>query len=95
MRNKRISINHSFHFLSMFFPPLYTGTDEFDDFMSDLLNRGQVLNQEDPKTYYLVQAFINDVLQWEEYALDDVERNNLVHQAVQAGFTYTVETEVQ
>lgn len=76
----------------MFFPSFYTGDDEFPEFMSDLLHRGLDLRQKEAKAHYLVQAFIDDVLQWEEHALDDVERNALVQQAVQAGFSYTVET---
>ena len=65
------------------------------EFMQDMLDRGKQLQETDPKTIYYIEAFTGDRLQWTEWATDEEERESLIRDAVAAGFTYTVETEVQ
>jgi len=65
------------------------------EFMQDMLDRGKQLKETDPQTVYYIEAFIGDRLQWTEWATDEEERESLIHDAVAAGFTYTVETEIQ
>ena len=65
------------------------------EFMQDMLDRGKQLQETDPQTIYYIEAFIDDRLQWTEWATDEEERESLIRDAVAAGFTYTVETEVQ
>tara|TARA_S200002703_G_C3667332_1_gene204875 strand:- start:209 stop:442 length:234 start_codon:yes stop_codon:yes gene_type:complete len=65
------------------------------EFMQDMLDRGKQLQETDPQTIYYIEAFIDDRLQWTEWAADEEERELLIRDAVAAGFTYTVETEVQ
>ena len=64
------------------------------EFMQDMLDRGKRLQEEDPQTVYYIKAFIDDRLQWTEYATDKKERESLISDAVKAGFTYIVETEI-
>lgn len=64
------------------------------EFMQDMLDRGEQLQDQEPKTIYYVQAFIGDKAQWDEYAMDEEERDQLVKQAIDAGFTFIVETEL-
>lgn len=68
---------------------------DLHEFMQDLLDRGKELEEDEPKTIYYIEAFIDDRRQWTEYATDEEEREKLINQAVAAGFTYTVETEIQ
>jgi hypothetical protein len=65
------------------------------EFMQDMLDRGRQLQETDPQTIYYIEAFTGDRLQWTEWATDEEERESLIRDAVAAGFTYTVETEVQ
>ena len=65
------------------------------EFMQDMLDRGKQLQETDPQTIYYIEAFIDDRLQWTEWATDEEERESLIRDAVAAGFTYTVETEVR
>ena len=65
------------------------------EFTQAMLNRGKKLQETDPQTIYYIEAFIDDRLQWTEWATDEEERESLIRDAVTAGFTYTVETEVQ
>ena len=65
------------------------------EFLQNMLDRGKQLQETDPRTIYYIEAFINDRLQWTEWATDEEERESLIRMAVKAGFTYTVETEVQ
>ena len=65
------------------------------EFMQDMLYRGKQLQETDPKTVYYIEAFTGNRLQWTEWAKDEEERESLIRDAVAAGFTYTVETEVQ
>lgn len=64
------------------------------EFMQDMLDRGEQLQDQEPKTIYYVQAFIGNKAQWDEYAMDEEERDQLVKQAIDAGFTFIVETEL-
>ena len=59
------------------------------EFMQDMLQ------ETDPQTVYYIEAFTGNRLQWTEWATDEEERESLIRDAVAAGFTYTVETEVQ
>ena len=91
----------------MIFP--FTTTDDVFEFMDDLRTRGQKLQderaksdwysappiEEEPETFYHIQAFTDNKLQWEEYRLDEEERDNLIKQAIESGFTYIVKTEVE
>ncbi len=65
------------------------------EFMQDMLDRGKQLQETDPQTIYYIEAFTGDRLQWTEWATDEEERESLIRDAVAAGFTYTVETEVR
>ena len=65
------------------------------EFMQDMLYRGKQLQETDPQTVYYIEAFTGNRLQWTEWATDEEERESLIRDAVAAGFTYTVETEVQ
>jgi hypothetical protein len=65
------------------------------EFMQDMLDRGKQLQETEPKIIYYIEAFIGDRLQWTEWATDEEERESLIRDAIAAGFTYTVETEVQ
>ena len=77
----------------MIFPVVTTA--DLSEFMDDLYTHGQQLQDQEPKTIYYIQAFIGKEAQWNEYAMDEEERESLIRDAVAAGFTYTVETEVQ
>ena len=70
-------------------------TDDLSEFMDDLYTHGQQLQESDPQTVYYIEAFTGDRLQWTEWATDEEERESLIRDAVAAGFTYTVETEVR
>ena len=59
------------------------------EFMQDMLQ------ETDPQTVYYIEAFTGNRLQWTEWAKDEEERESLIRDAVAAGFTYTVETEMQ
>jgi len=48
----------------------------------------------EPQTTYYVEAKLGDSLEWTEYAYTERERDLLVKDAKDCGFTYTVE-EVQ
>lgn len=65
------------------------------EFMQNMLNRGKQLQETDPKTIYYIEAFLDDRLQWTEWATDEEERESLIGMAVKSGFTYIVETEFQ
>ena len=65
------------------------------EFTQAMLDRGKQPQEADPKTIYYIEAFTDDRLQWTEWATDEEERESLIRDAVAAGFTYTVETEVQ
>ena len=67
----------------------YTITLDHYEFMQDMLQ------ETDLKTVYYIEAFTGNRLQWTEWANDEEERESLIRDAVAAGFTYTVETEVQ
>lgn len=71
-----------------------TTLDQYE-FMQNMLDRGRQLQETDPQTVYYIEAFINDRLQWTESATDEEERESLIRDAIAAGFTYTVETEVR
>ena len=68
---------------------------DLHEFMQDMLDRGKQLQETDPKTIYYIEAFIDNRLQWTEWATDEEERESLIRDAIAAGFTYTVETEIQ
>jgi len=76
----------------MIFPDFTTA--DLSEFMDDLYNYGQQLQDQEPKTIYYIQAFIGNKAQWDEYAMDEEERDQLVKQAIDAGFTFIVETEL-
>ena len=76
----------------MIFPVVTTA--DLSEFMDDLYTHGQQLQDQEPKTIYYVQAFIGKEAQWNEYAMDEEERDALVKQAIAAGFTFIVETEL-
>jgi len=65
------------------------------EFMQDMLYRSKQLQETDPKTVYYIEAFTGNRLQWTEWATDEEERESLIRDAVAAGFTYTVKTEMQ
>ena len=65
------------------------------EFMQDMLDRGKQLQDEDPQTVYYIEAYIGKERQWTAYAHDEEERKVIIRDAVEAGFTYTVETEIQ
>ena len=65
------------------------------EFTQNILDRGKQLQETDPQTVYYIEAFIGDRLQWTEWAADEEERESLIRDAIAAGFTCTVETEVQ
>jgi hypothetical protein len=67
----------------------HTITLDHYEFMQDMLQ------ETDLKTVYYIEAFTGNRLQWTEWATDEEERESLIRDAVAAGFTYTVETEVQ
>ena len=67
----------------------YTITLDHYEFMQDMLQ------ETDLKTVYYIEAFTGNRLQWTEWAKDEEERESLIRDAVAAGFTYTVETEMQ
>jgi hypothetical protein len=71
-----------------------TSLDRYE-FMQNMLDRAQHLRKTDPHTIYYIEAFTGDRLQWTEYAHDEEERESLIKMAVDSGFTYTVETEVE
>ena len=71
-----------------------TTLDQYE-FLQNMLDRGKQLQETDPQTIYYIEAFIDNRLQWTEWATDEEERESLIRDAVTAGFTYTVETEVQ
>ena len=73
----------------------HNATLDQHEFMQDMLDRGKQLKDEDPQTVYYIEAFIDNRLQWTEWATDEEERESLILDAVKAGFTYTVETEIQ
>ena len=73
----------------------HTITLDHYEFMQDMLYRGKQLQETDPKTIYYIEAFTGDRLQWTEWATDQEERESLIRDAVAAGFTYTVEAQVQ
>ena len=89
-----LSANQLKH-LSMFTPPRYPGSDDFKNIMDDLYRRGQSLRENDPETCYHVRAYSNDILKWVEQTRDKTERDELVDQAVTAGFDCTVEPQVE
>lgn len=76
----------------MIFPVVTTA--DLSEFMDDLHTHGQQLQDQEPKTIYYIQAFIGNKAQWDEYAMDGEERDALVKQAIDAGFTFIVETEL-
>ena len=76
----------------MIFPDVTTA--DLSEFMDDLHANGQQLQDQEPKTIYYIQAFIGNKAQWDEYAMDEEERDQLVKQAIDAGFTFIVETEL-
>jgi len=76
----------------MIFPDVTTA--DLSEFMDDLYTHGQQLQDQEPKAIYYVQAFIGKEAQWNEYAMDEEERDQLVKQAIAAGFTFIVETEL-
>jgi hypothetical protein len=76
----------------MIFPDVTTA--DLSEFMDDLHANGQQLQDQEPKTIYYIQAFIGNKAQWDEYAMDEEERDALVKQAIDAGFTFIVETEL-
>lgn len=78
----------------MFRPPSYPGTDGFKNIMVDLYRRGKFLQQNEPQTCYHVRAYTNDTLKWVERTTDKIERDELVDQAVAAGFDCTVEPRI-
>ena len=65
------------------------------EFMQDMLDRGKQLQETDPQTVYYIEAYLKNEKIWTEYATDEKEREVLIRQAVDSGFTYTVETEIQ
>lgn len=71
-----------------------TSLDQYE-FLQNMLDRGKQLQETDPQTIYYIQAYIKDRLVWDEWASDEEERESLIRDAVAAGFTYTVETEIQ
>ena len=77
----------------MIFP--ITTDDDFSGFMDNLRTHGQQLQDDEPRKTYYIQAFIGKEPQWDEWALDEEERDVLVKQAIDAGFSYIVETEVE
>ena len=60
------------------------------NFMKNMLNRAQQLREQDPQLSYYIEAFVNDRLQWTEYASGTDERDQLVNDAIQSGFECTV-----
>jgi hypothetical protein len=44
----------------------------------------------EPATRYYVEAKLNDKLEWTEWAYDEHERDQLVKDAKDCGFSYTV-----
>ena len=77
----------------MIFP--ITTTEDFSGFMEDLRCNGSQLQEDEPRKTYYVQAFIGKEPQWDEWALDEEERDVLVKQAIDAWFSFIVETEVE
>lgn len=67
----------------------HTITLDHYEFMQDMLQ------ETDLKTVYYIEAFTGNRLQWTEWATDEEERESLIRDAVAAGFTYTVKTEMQ
>ena len=61
-----------------------------EDFMENMLNRAQQLRDSDPQLSYYIEAFINERLQWTEYASGEEERDQLVNDAILSGFECTV-----
>tara|TARA_B100001939_G_scaffold338587_1_gene344340 strand:- start:318 stop:551 length:234 start_codon:yes stop_codon:yes gene_type:complete len=76
----------------MIFPDVTTA--DLFEFMDDMHTRGQQLQEQEPKTIYYIQAFIGNKAQWDEYAMDEKERDALVKKAIDKGFTFIVETEL-
>ena len=76
----------------MIFPVVTTA--DLSEFMDDLRTNGQELQDQEPRTIYYIQASIGSKPQWDEYAMDEEERDQLVKQAIDAGFTFIVETEL-
>jgi hypothetical protein len=76
----------------MIFPVVTTA--DLSEFMDDMHTRGQQLQEQEPKTIYYIQAFIGNKAQWDECAMDEEERDALVKRAIDAGFTFIVETEL-
>jgi len=72
----------------------HTMTLDQHEFMEYMLDRNDQRQNQNPEKVYYIQAFIENKLQWDEYATNQEERNVLVKQAIDAGFSYVVETEL-
>lgn len=72
----------------------HTLTLDHHEFMQYMLDRNDLFHPQEPEKIYYIQAFIDKELQWDEYAINEEERDQLVKQAIDAGFTFIVETEL-
>ena len=72
----------------------HTMTLDQHEFMEYMLDRSDQRQNQNPEKVYYIQAFIENKLQWDEYATNQEDRDVLIKQAVEAGFTYVVETEL-
>jgi hypothetical protein len=72
----------------------HTLTLDHHEFMQYMLDRNDLLHPQEPEKIYYIQAFIENKLQWDEYATNQEERDVLIKQAVEAGFSFVVETEI-
>ena len=72
----------------------HTLTLDHHEFMQYMLDRKDLLHPQEPEKIYYIQTFIGKEPQWDEYAMDEEERDQLVKQAIDAGFTFIVETEL-
>jgi len=72
----------------------HTWLNLFDEFQAtqDKLEAGNLLklSRVSSPTYY-VEAFLDESLEWTEYAYDERELQNLKNDAIDCGFTFTVE----
>ena len=72
----------------------HTWLNLFDEFQAtqDKLEAGNLLklSRVSSPTYY-VEAFLDESLEWTEYAYTDRELQNLKNDAIDCGFTFTVE----
>ncbi len=72
----------------------HTWLNLFDEFQAtqDKLEAGNLLklSRVSSPTYY-VEAFLDKSLEWTEYAYDERELQNLKNDAIDCGFTFTVE----